>query len=206
MNYDILNKADKVIRDRIEKDEIKGASLCVIHKGDTVYFRSFGMADVARDIPMTKDSIFRCYSMTKPVTAAAVMTVVEKGLLSLSDTVDMYLPGFQDQKVLKDGELVPVQQKVTIQHLLNMTAGVTYPDASFPAGTYMQNMIDKYYADLEAGKPTSTYDLANLIGQQPLEFEPGEGWRYSFCADVLGAVIEVVTGKTYGEYLKETIF
>ncbi len=75
MNYDILNKADEVICERIEKDEIKGASLCVIHKGDTVYFRSFGMADVARDIPMTKDSIFRCYSMTKPVTAAAVMTV-----------------------------------------------------------------------------------------------------------------------------------
>ena len=75
MNYDILNKADKVICERIEKDEIKGASLCVIHKGDTVYFRSFGMADVARDIPMTKDSIFRCYSMTKPVTAAAVMKI-----------------------------------------------------------------------------------------------------------------------------------
>lgn len=206
MNYDILNQADEVILQKIKNDEIKGASLCVLHKGDMVYCRQFGMADEARNIPMTKDSIFRCYSMTKPVTAAAVMTVVEKGLLSLSDTVDMYLPGFQDQKVLKDGKPVPVSRKVTIQNLLDMTAGVTYPDASFPAGTYMQNMIDQYYADLEAGKPTSTYDLANLIGRQPLEFEPGEGWRYSFCADVLGAVIEVITGKTYGEYLKETIF
>ena len=206
MNYNILNKADEVIQAKINGDEIKGASLCVIHKGDTVYFRQFGMADVARDIPMTKDSIFRCYSMTKPVTAAAVMSAVEKGLISLSDTVDMYLPGFRDQKVLKDGKLVPVEHKVTLQNLLDMTAGVTYPDTSFPAGTYMQNMIDQYYADLEAGKPTTTYDLANLIGQQPLEFEPGEGWRYSFCADVLGAVLEVVTGKTYGEYLKKTIF
>ena len=206
MNYNILNKADEVIQAKINGDEIKGASLCVIHKGDTVYFRQFGMADVARDIPMTKDSIFRCYSMTKPVTAAAVMSAVEKGLISLSDTVDMYLPGFRDQKVLKDGKLVPVEHKVTLQNLLDMTAGVTYPDTSFPAGTYMQNMIDQYYADLEAGKPTTTYDLANLIGQQPLEFEPGEGWRYSFCADVLGAVREVVTGKTYGEYLKKTIF
>ena len=206
MNYNILNKADEVIQAKINGDEIKGASLCVINKGDTVYFLQFGMADVARNIPMTKDSIFRCYSMTKPVTAAAVMSAVEKGLISLSDTVDMYLPGFRDQKVLKDGKLVPVEHKVTLQNLLDMTAGVTYPDASFPAGTYMQNMIDQYYADLEAGKPTTTYDLANLIGQQPLEFEPGEGWRYSFCADVLGAVLEVVTGKTYGEYLKETIF
>ena len=195
MNYNILNKADEVIQAKINGDEIKGASLCVIHKGDTVYFRQFGMADVARNIPMTK-----------PVTAAAVMSAVEKGLISLSDTVDMYLPGFRDQKVLKDGKLVPVEHKVTLQNLLDMTAGVTYPDTSFPAGTYMQNMIDQYYADLEAGKPTTTYDLANLIGQQPLEFEPGEGWRYSFCADVLGAVLEVVTGKTYGEYLKKTIF
>ena len=74
MNYNILNKADEVIQAKINGDEIKGASLCVIHKGDTVYFRQFGMADVARNIPMTKDSIFRCYSMTKPVTAAAVMS------------------------------------------------------------------------------------------------------------------------------------
>ena len=98
MNYDILNQADEVILQKIKNDEIKGASLCVLHKGDMVYCRQFGMADEARNIPMTKDSIFRCYSMTKPVTAAAVMTVVEKGLLSLSDTVDMYLPAFRIRK------------------------------------------------------------------------------------------------------------
>jgi CubicO group peptidase (beta-lactamase class C family) len=206
MNYDMLNRADDVIMDKIIKGEIMGASLCVMHHGDTVYHRAFGMADEARDIPMAKDTIFRCYSMTKPVTSTAVMTLVEKGLLSLSDTAETYLPGFHDQKVLENGNLVPVKRPVTIQDLLDMTAGVTYPDASFPAGEYMQKMIDTYYADLEKGIATSTVDLANLIGQQPLEFHPGEGWRYSFCADVLGAIVEVVTGKTYGEYLRETIF
>lgn len=206
MNYEILNRADNAIMDKINKGEIMGAALCVIHKGDEVYRREFGMADADRGIPMTKDSIFRCYSMTKPVTSTAVMTLVEKGELSLSDTADTYLPGFKDQKVLVDGELVPVNRKVTIQDLLDMTAGLTYPDASFPAGKYMQDMIDTYYAKLEAGEPTSTYDLANLIGKQPLRFQPGEGWTYSFCADVLGAIIEVITGKTFGEYLKETIF
>lgn len=206
MNYEILNRADNAIMDKINKGEIMGAGLCVIHKGDEVYRREFGMADADRNIPMTKDSIFRCYSMTKPVTSTAVMTLVEKGELALSDTADTYLPGFQEQKVLVDGELVPVNRKITIQDLLDMTAGLTYPDASFPAGKYMQDMIDTYYAKLEAGEPTSTYDLANLIGKQPLEFQPGEGWRYSFCADVLGAIIEVITGKTFGEYLKETIF
>lgn len=206
MNEKILNRADDAILDKINKGDIMGASLCVIHRGDEVYCRQFGMADEARGIPMTRDSIFRCYSMTKPITSAAVMTLVEKGLLALNDTADTFLPGFRDQKVLVGGALMPAKRKVTIQDLLDMTAGLTYPDASFPAGEYMQNMIDKYYAELEAGKPTTTYDLANLIGQQPLEFHPGEGWRYSFCADVLGAIIEVVTGKSFGEYLKETIF
>ena len=87
-----------------------------------------------------------------------------------------------------------------------MTAGLTYPDTSFPAGTYMQDMIDNYYADIEKGRPTTTYDLANRIGQQPLKFHPGEGWCYSFCADVLGAVVEVISGQKYSDYLKENLF
>lgn len=206
MNYTILNRADDVIMEKINEGAVMGASLCVIHKGDEVYRKEFGMADMEKNIPMTRNSIFRCYSMTKPVTSAAVMSLVEKGKLALSDAVSSYLPGFKEQKVLVNGTFVPVKREVTIQDLMDMTAGVTYPDASFPAGEYMQKMIDTYYADLENGKPTSTYDLANLIGKQPLEFQPGEGWRYSFCADVLGAVIEVVTGMKFSDYLKKAIF
>ena len=206
MNYEILKQTDQAILDKIQKDEIRGAALCVIHKGEEVYRTQFGMADTEKKIPMTRDSIFRCYSMSKPVTSTAVMTLVESGRLALIDPVSMYIPGFKDQKVLTKEGLVPVKREVTLRDLMDMTAGLTYPDASFPAGKYMQDMIDAYYADLENGKPTSTYDLANKIGQQPLEFQPGEGWRYSFCADILGAVIEVVTGMKYSEYLKKTIF
>ncbi len=206
MNKEILKRVDDRIQKVINSGDIAGAALCIIHKGKEVYRQEFGMADMERDIPMTKDSIFRCYSMTKPVTSVAVMTAVEQGLISLSDPVSMYLPGFKDQKVWTENGLVPANREVTLQDLMDMTAGVTYPDASFPAGEYMQTMIDKYYANLEAGIPTTTYDLANLIGQQPLKFHPGEGWCYSFCADVLGAVIEVVSGKKYSNYLKETIF
>ena len=206
MNTEILNRADEAIKKTIHAGDIAGAALCVIYQGKEIYRREFGMADIERNIPMAKDSIFRCYSMTKPVTSAAVMTVVERGLISLSDPVSNYIPGFKDQKVWTKDGLVPAKREVILQDLMDMTAGVTYPDASFPAGEYMQNMIDKYYADLEQGKPTTTYDLANLIGKQPLKFHPGEGWCYSFCADVLGAVIEVATGKRYSDYLKETIF
>lgn len=212
MNQEILKRLDGAISSHLvenseDPDCIVGASVCVIHKGEEVYRKEYGQADKEKNIPMKPDSIFRCYSMTKPITSVAVMTLVEKGMLQLTDAVSQYLPGFKDQKVLTEKGMVPVREEVTIQHLLDMTAGLTYPDASFPAGQYMQDMIDEYYRKIfEKDTPTSTYDLANLIGQQPLRFQPGDGWCYSFCADVLGAVVEVVTGKTYGEYLKEAIF
>lgn len=211
MNTDILKRLDTAISSTLignskNPDCNVGAAICVIKDGKEVYRNEYGEADKEKHIPMEKNSIFRCYSMTKPVTSVAVMTLVEKGLIALSDPVSNFIPSFKNQTVLTEKGYVPAKREVTIQHLMNMTAGLTYPDASFPAGKEMQNMIDKYYADVEAGNPTSTYDLAVLIGEQPLEFQPGEGWRYSFCADVLGAVVEVVTGKKYGEYLKETIF
>ena len=212
MNEQILKTLDDAISSNLienskDPDGIVGAAVCVIHKGNDVYRKEYGQADKEKQIPMAPDSIFRCYSMTKPITSVAVMTLVEKGLLALSDPVSKYLSGFRNQKVLTEDGLVPVEREVVIQDLLDMTAGVVYPDASFPAGKIMQDMIDEYYRKIfEEDTPTTTYDLANLIGQQPLAFQPGERWCYSFCADVLGAVIEVVSKKTYGEYLKETIF
>ena len=211
MNTNILKRLDKAISSTLignskDPDCNIGAAICIIKDGKEVYRNEYGEADKEKHIPMEKKSIFRCYSMTKPITSVAVMTLVEKGILALSDPVSNFIPSFKNQTVLTEKGYVPAKREVVIQDLLNMTAGLTYPDASFPAGKEMQNMIDKYYADVEAGKPTSTYDLAVLIGKQPLEFHPGNGWRYSFCADVLGAVIEVVTGKKYSDYLKETIF
>lgn len=212
MNQEVLSRLDEAIASTLitqsdNPDNNVGAAVSVIHKGKEVFRNEYGMADREKNIPMEKNSIFRCYSMTKPVTSVAVMMLVEAGKLSLSDAVSIYLPGFRDQKVLTENGLVPVEREVTIQDLMDMTAGVVYPDASFPAGAVMQEMIDEYYRKIfEEDKPTSTYDLANLIGEQPLAFQPGTQWNYSFCADVLGAVVEVVSGKTYGEYLREAIF
>ena len=115
---------------------------------------------------MKPDTIFRCYSMTKPITSVAVMTLVEKGALALSDPASRYSPGFKDQKVYTDQGLVPVNREVTIQDLLDMTAGVVYPDASFPAGAIMDKIQADFYDKIAKGEPTpSTYELANIIGQ-----------------------------------------
>lgn len=212
MEQKILKRLDDAICGTLavnsgNPDDNVGAAISVIYQGKEVYRNQYGYADKENKIPMAKDSIFRCYSMTKPITAVAVMTLLEKGKISLSDPASKYLPGFRDQKVYTETGLIPVEREVTIQDLLDMTAGVCYPDASFPAGQYMQDMIDEYYRKIfEEDSPTSTYDLANLIGKQPLAFQPGERWNYSFCADVLGAIIEVVSGMSFGDYLKKTIF
>lgn len=212
MNQTILKHLDNAITSTLigqsdDTDCNVGAAICVLHQGREVYRKEYGEADKEAHRPMTPDTIFRCYSMTKPITSVAVMALVEKGLLALSDPASKYLPGFRDQKVYTPDGLVPVEREVTIQDLMDMTAGVTYPDASFPAGEYMQKVSDTFYEDLAAGKPTpTTYELANIIGKQPLAFQPGERWLYGFCADVLGAIIEVVSGKRYIEYLQDTIF
>jgi len=211
LNPLILSRLDGAITSTLEGSSASpdcniGAAICILQDGREVYRNEYGEADKEKHIPMARNSIFRCYSMTKPVTSVAVMILMEKGIISLSDEVSRYIPGFKDQKVLTENGYVPAYREVTIQDLLNMTAGVNYPDASFPAGKEMQDMIDKYYKDIGEGHPMSTYELADLIGRQPLRFQPGDNWNYGFCADVLGAIIEVASGKRFIDYLKDEIF
>lgn len=211
MNQQILNRLDAAIESTLitnsdNPDENVGAAICIIEHGKEVYRKEYGEADKEKHIPMKADTIFRCYSMTKPITSVAVMILVERGLLSLSDPASKYIPGFKNQKVWSPVGLVDPEREVTIQDLMDMTAGVCYPDASFPAGNYMEEVQKKYYQEIEAGETITTYELANRIGAQPLAFQPGSRWLYGFCADVLGAVIEVVSQKRFSDYLKDEIF
>lgn len=211
MNQHILQRLDQAIESTLitnsdNPDDNVGAAICVLEHGEEVYRKEYGFADKEKNIPMKPDAIFRCYSMTKPITATAVMILVERGLLSLSDPDSKYIPGFQNQKVLTLDGLVPVEREVTLQDLMTMTAGVCYPDASFPAGNYMEQVQQDYYREIQEGKVITTYELANRIGAQPLAFQPGTRWLYSFCADVLGAIVEVVSGKRYSDFLKSEIF
>ncbi len=213
INTDKLTRLDNYINSTLianspDPDCNVGAAISIFKNGEEVYRKEYGDADKENHIPMKKDAIFRCYSMSKPVTSVAVMILVERGLISLNDPVSLYIPSFKNQKVLTENGFVTLtdEEEACIHNLLNMTAGITYPDRSFPAGSYMQDMIDEYYRAVEKGNPISTYELAELIGKQPLKFKPGESWCYSFCADVLGAIVEVVSGKSYSDFLKEEIF
>ena len=190
----------------VENHDASGISLLVCRDGEELCHARAGCADLASGKPLERDAIFRLYSQTKPVTAAAVMLLADRGLIDLADGVDRYLPGFRNPRVIRpDGSTYPAPRAPWILELLTMTAGVCYPDAD-PAGQAAARVFEENHAQILAGGGMSTLEFCNRLGEQPLAFEPGTHWRYSTCADILGAVVETVSGKRFGQFLQEEFF
>jgi CubicO group peptidase (beta-lactamase class C family) len=206
MNRNKFELAAAEIQNEINKGNIAGASLCLLKNGEEIYRNEFGYADKEAKLPMKQDTIFRMFSMSKPVTAVAVMILFERGKIDLFEPVSKYLQGFKNQKVATAEGLVDTKKEVTIKDLLNMTSGIAYPDESFEAGILMDKLYKDIKEKLESGCPTSTIDYCNEIGKIPLAFQPGDAWLYGASADILGAVVEIVSGKKFSEFLKEEIF
>ena len=146
------------------------------------------------------------FSMTKPVTAVATMILFERGLIDVRDAVSKYLPAYEKQMVWTEEGLVPANRPVTIEDCLNMTNGITYPSMDHEPGRRMDELFKELIQRRENGEVVDTLEYSNRIAQVPLVFQPGEHWLYGLSADILAAVIEVVTGKKYGEFLKDEIF
>ena len=179
-------------------------SVLVKKNGQDALYAQAGIAHPGEELH--RDSIFRLYSQSKPVTAAATMILVERGLIDLMDGVDKYLPGFRNPKVVDaQGNITPAQRAPWIIELLGMTAGLSYPGGD-PAGQFAARVFEEAHEKIRAGGGIPTVEFMNRLGEQPLAFQPGTHWRYSTCADVLGAVIEVVTGKRFGDFLREELF
>ena len=194
----------------VEAGQIAGCAVRVMRNDEVAYEGSFGYADIAKKEKMSSENtIFPIASMSKVITVAGIMRLYEQGLFKMWDPVSEYLPGFKNPKVAKekpDGsyEIVDAKGEVTMRQLFTMTSGVPYGWGDTAAGRIR---IEKEKEWMESGKPEpETVEYANLVGQLPLSFEPGERWMYGFSIDVLGAVTEVLSGKPLGEYLKENIF
>lgn len=190
----------------VDNRECAGVNVLLRRHGEEVLYTQAGMADIEAGRLIQRDSIFRLYSQSKPVTAAAVMLLCERGLIDLMDGVDKYLPGFRNPQVVDaKGNLTRAYRAPWIMELLGMTAGLSYPDAD-PAGQYAARVFEEAHEAIRKGGGIPTVEFMNRLGQQPLAFQPGTHWRYSTCADVLGAVVEVVSGKRFGEFLREEFF
>ena len=203
---DLLNDT---LRRFVASGSIAGCAAKVVREDTTVFEGCYGYADIGRKIEMNDQTIFAIASMSKVITVAGIMRLYEQGLFKLWDPVSEYLPGFKNPTIARekpDGtyEIVPAEGEVTMRQLFTMTSGVPYPGNDTAAARIRR---EKEQAHIAQGKPEpETVEYCNMVGQLPLAFEPGEKWMYGFSIDVLGAVIEVLTGKTLGAYLKETIF
>lgn len=200
------DRFDEIILKDIKNGKIAGANICILKDGKELFYQNYGMADIKRNIPVKRDTIFRMYSMSKPITAASVMLLFERGAIDLYEPVSNYLPSFKEQKVYENGTLVAANRQATIHDLLNMTSGLVYPDDTTPEGICMKEIFDDYIEKALAGEAGNTVDFCNKIGECPLAFQPGTEWRYGTSADILGAVVEVVSGMKFGEFLRKEFF
>ncbi len=203
---DMVKRLQEILDEAVEKKEIAGANLLVEKGGGVLCCLQSGYADLENKKEVKQDSIFRLYSMTKPVTATAAMKLVEQGKLDLGETVSSFLPEFRGQAVvMEDGKRVPAQREVVVKDLLNMTAGLMYPGYEGPAGRAVDHLFEELEQRLLTDHPMTTEEVAKRLGQCPLAFQPGSAWLYSSCADVLGAVIGKAAGMSFGAYLQQAL-
>ena len=200
-----MNQIKKILKDNIDNNIIAGGNLMIIKEGKEIFYHEDGLADMEEGFLIKRDSIFRLYSMSKPITAAATMILLERGEIDLYEPVSKYLPGFKDQMVDKGDSLVPAEREVTIKDLLSMTSGLVY-GGDHKAGKDTEALFQEIDKRLLGDSPLSTIEAMNILGRCTLTFQPGTSWEYGTSADVLGAIIEIVSGKRFGEFLKEELF
>ena len=188
----------------VEGGKLAGAVTCVARQGEVAHLETFGYQSLETKTPMAKDSIFRIYSMTKPITSVALMMLYEDVLFNLTDPISQYIPAFADVKVLgTNGQLEVPVRPITVQDLLRHTAGLSY--GGFDE---TQLPVDKLYdehAEIFSKKITNE-ELVKALVTLPLAFHPGTKWHYSMATDVCGYLVEVLSGMSLAEFMQKNIF
>ncbi|ODT88461.1 serine hydrolase domain-containing protein [Phenylobacterium sp. SCN 70-31] len=199
-------------RNYIGPGKIAGCQVSVARHGHLAYFKSFGAMDLERGKTTRDDTIYRIYSMTKPVTSVALMTLYERGYFQLNDPVSRYVPSWKNHRVWVSGEGEAMQTEaphrpITFRDVLSHTAGLTY-GGGLP-GVGIQHPIDKVYRELKIRSfdaPDTMDGFMEKLSKVPLRYQPGTAWMYSLATDVCGALVEIISGKPFAQYLQEEIF
>ncbi|WP_291844457.1 serine hydrolase domain-containing protein [Bradyrhizobium sp.] len=198
-----LQRVSDAFKREVDKGTLPGATVMVARRGQIGWFDAIGRQGPATATPMAHDSIFRIFSMTKPIVSIGIMMLLEDGHFVLGDAVAKFIPEFADQKVGVENngklELVPVQRPMTIQDLLRHTSGLTYDHTG-------SGLVQQLYQQSRLrSRKISNAEHATIIAGMPLMCQPGAEWNYSRSTDVLGRIIEVVSGKSLGVFLTERI-
>lgn len=209
LNRDRLAAIDSFLqRSYIEPKRLAGTQLLVAQGGEVVHNAVSGLADAERGAPVREDTIFRIYSMTKPITSVALMMLVEDGLISLDDPVHRYIPSWRNLGVYVAGthrtgyQTQPVDRPMTVLDLMRHTAGLTY-------GFQLRTNVDAGYRAAKIGEIEKAGTLDGMIdslSKLPLEFSPGTAWNYSVATDVLGYLVQIVSGMRFEQFLRTRIF
>ena len=198
-----LQRMSDAFKREIDKGTLPGATVMVARRGQIGWFEALGRQNPASSAPMAQNSIFRIFSMTKPIVSVGIMMLIEDGHFLLSDAVAKFIPEFADQKVgvEHDGklDLVPLKRAITVQDLLRHTSGITYDHTG-------NSLVQQLYQQSRLrSRKISNAEHAALVASLPLMCQPGAEWNYSRSTDILGRIIEVVSGKTLGAFLTERI-
>ena len=196
-----LESIRPMLQDYVDKKNLPGFLTVVARRGKIVHFETVGMQDIENKIPITPDTLFRIYSMSKPITSVAVMMLYEEGHFQLDTPVSDFIPEFKNMKVYNEDqtETLDAKNQITIKHLLMHTAGLTYGWGNKP--------VDERYKELKMSGPSATLqDMAKTLSNIPLVHEPGERWTYGVSTDLLGYFVEVVSGMPFEEFLQTRLF
>jgi CubicO group peptidase (beta-lactamase class C family) len=207
VDADRLARADTHLARYVDDGRLAGWQLHVTRRGRTVHCSVHGSRDLEAALPVEPDTLWRIYSMTKPITSVVAMQLYEEGRLRLQDEVSAYLPSFADLRVLVGGnaeqpKTVPAVEPVRVWHLLTHTAGLTY---AFTRSSVLDDMYRAAQADPLASPETGLAEMVDRWAALPLLFQPGTAWNYSVATDVLGRLIEVVTGQTLEQAFAERV-
>ena len=211
VDYERLTRIDGLINEYISKNWLTGAVSIVIKDNQVVQYKGYGYADVATKKPMKNDAIFRIMSQTKAITSVGIMILYEQGKLLLDQPISDFIPEFKNPVVLdkfNDADTtyttIPAKSEITIRQLLTHTSGLDYTDigSSKVAAIYSKNHIPSGLGYFDA----DLLERMKALGKLPLSFQPGEKWQYGLNSDLLGCLIEVISGMNLEDFLRKNIF
>jgi len=210
LNRDRLDRIAPFLKETyLDSGRLPGVLVKVLHRGETVHSSVQGFADVASGRPLAEDTIFRIYSMTKPVASIALMMLVEEGRLQIDDAVHRYIPAWKDLRVFQSGTIrtgwvtAPPKRPMQVIDLLRHTAGLTY-------GFQLNTNVDAAYRHLGIGEiekgDMTLAGMIELLATVPLEFSPGDWWNYSVATDVVGWLVQLLSGQPFEDFVADRIF